>query len=125
MPLLSKSEILKGEKQIETLYKSGKKISTGPLLIIKLETEKTDEPPVKAAFIVPKRNFRKATERNRLRRQLREAWRLNKQPLIDVMKKNKKSLHLLLIYTGKTPVPFSEMQQKIVLLLHRLMREHA
>ncbi len=125
MPLLNKSEILRGEKQIETLYRSGKRISSVPLLIIKMETENTDEHPVKTAFVVPKRNFRKATERNRIRRQLREAWRLNKQLLIDVMESKNKSLHLLLIYTGKTPVPFPELQQKIVLLLHRLMREHA
>ncbi|MBL7929262.1 MAG: ribonuclease P protein component [Bacteroidia bacterium] len=125
MLLLSKAEILRGENQIDRLYKSGKRISTPPLLIIKTETEKTDEHPVKAAFVIPKRNFRKATQRNRLRRQLKEAWRLNKQPLIDVMKVKNKTLQLLLIYSGKTPVSFSELEQKIVILLHRLIREHA
>lgn len=125
MPLLSKPEILRGEKRLEKLYKSGKRIHADSVLIIKLETETEDEHPVKAAFVIPKRNFRKATVRNRLRRQLREAWRLNKQPLIDVMKSKNKALFLLLIYTGKTLPGFSALQQKIVLLLHRLIREYA
>lgn len=125
MPSLGKSEILRGDKQIESLYKTGKRMHASPLMIIKAETGNDDENPVKAAFVIPKRNFRKATERNRLRRKLREAWRLNKQPLNDVMKLKNKSLQLLLIYTGKTPLTFSELQLKIVLILQRLIREHA
>lgn len=125
MPSLHKSEILRGDQRIELLYKTGKRIHANPLLVIKLESEEADEYPVKAAFVIPKKNFRKATERNRLRRQLREAWRLNKQQLIDVIQSKNKTLLLLLIYTGKTPLGFSDLQQKIVLLLHRLIREYA
>jgi ribonuclease P protein component len=125
MPSLTKSEILRGEKRLEVLYKSGKRIQVNPLLVITMETGPETGAPVQAAFVIPKKNYRKATDRNRLRRQLREAWRLNKQPLIDVMKSRNKTLQLLLIYTGKTPVVFAELQQKIVLLLHRLIREYA
>jgi ribonuclease P protein component len=125
MHSLSKAEILRGDKQIEVIFKTGKRMHAAPLMLVVRLTETEEDQPVKAAFIVPKKKFKKATERNRIRRQMREAYRLNKQPLKELLKLKKKTLQLLFIYTGKSPCPFAEIQQKIVLLLQRLMLEHA
>lgn len=57
--------------------------------------------PVRVGFSVPKKKFRKAVERNRVKRLLREAWRLNKHMLYAVIPPET-HLHIFLIFTDKT-----------------------
>lgn len=54
--------------------------------------------PVRVGFTVPKKKFRKAVERNRVKRLLREAWRLNKHTLYTVVPEDSQ-LHIFLIFT--------------------------
>ena len=71
-----KNEKLKSSKTNENLFLNGKKHIQFPLKIIYLETSESENN--KVAFSVPKRNFKKAVERNRIKRLLREIYRLNK-----------------------------------------------
>lgn len=57
--------------------------------------------PVRVGFSVPKKKFRKAVERNRVKRLLREAWRLNKHKLYAAISPEN-HLHIFLIFTDKT-----------------------
>ncbi len=74
-----REEKLKSRKIIGRLYTEGKSIKAFPLRMVYLQTDHTSDFPCQAAVSVPKRNFKKAVDRNRIKRLLRESYRLQKQ----------------------------------------------
>lgn len=94
-----KDERLKREQHIETLFRSGKAFSVFPLRIICLPVSRGPEShPARAGFVVPKKKFRHAVNRNRLKRLMREAWRLQKGAFYSSIPAGMQ-LHLFFIYT--------------------------
>lgn len=78
--------------------------------------------PAKVAFAVSKRYFPKAHDRNTLKRNLREGYRVNKTELYDALKATDQQLLLIFIYTGKKLASFADLQPKIILILKRLTK---
>lgn len=74
----SKTEKLKSKKLISWLFESGKSVVAYPLKLVFLETHFDDGVLLKTGFSISKRNFKKAVDRNRIKRLMREAYRLNK-----------------------------------------------
>ncbi len=72
-----------------------------PLRIHILSEQLTDIATLQVVFAVPKRKFRKAVDRNLIRRRMREAWRLTRQPLLDQLTKDQVAVRIMLTYTGK------------------------
>ncbi len=70
-----------------------------------------------AAFAVPKRNFKLAVTRNKIKRQLREAYRLNKHVLTDV---NGEKFALLILYIGKDNPEFDKLNASLQVLLNKI-----
>ena len=85
---LSKSERINSKKLIDRLFKGGgaKSMSAFPLRVVFM-TEDADshEPLAKMMVSVPKRYFKRAVKRNHVKRLVREAYRRNKQVLIDTL----------------------------------------
>jgi len=79
--------------------------------------------PVQAGFGAGSRHFKKAVDRNRIKRLSREAYRLQKLPLMDLLKKKERSLAVFFIYTGKELPDYRTVYDKIGVLLQKLMRE--
>jgi ribonuclease P protein component len=79
--------------------------------------------PVQAGFGAGSRHFKKAVDRNRIKRLCREAYRLQKQPLLDLLKKKERSLAIFFIYTGKELPGYHTVSDKIGVLLQKLMRD--
>jgi ribonuclease P protein component len=72
---------------------------------------------------VSSKKFKKAVERNRVKRVLREAYRLQKIILQDALKEKGISLALFFIYTGKELPVFEELYKKMGIILQRLQKE--
>lgn len=119
-----KSEKLTSVKLFDKLFESGNAINKFPfkLLWIKIIPEK--KTPVKVAFAVSSRKIKSAVKRNRMKRLMRESYRLNKQQLIDVCNKKPTGIAMVFLYNGNELIPYSETREKIILLLHRLISLH-
>ncbi len=110
-----KSERLKSRKLISRLFAEGKKQAAYPLLLFRLPIEDSNT-PLKIAFAVPRKRIRQAAKRNRIKRLMREAWRLNKHLLAEKEKPSPQIL--LLLYTGKEENPtFRQMEKAVRKLL--------
>ncbi len=113
-----KAEKLKSSKTIEYLFLNGKKHINYPLKVI--YKENTESVNHKIAFSVPKRNFKKAVERNRIKRLLREVYRLNKHRLI----RKEENLLILFIYLGKQIPDYHLLEKKMISLLSYLSEKN-
>ena len=72
-----------------------------------------DRPELKAGFTVSSRNFRRAVDRNRIKRLLREAWRLSRTPLEESVVAGTHSLDLFLVYTGREMPRYVELSIRV------------
>jgi len=70
-------------------------------------------------FTVPRRLFKKAVDRNRIRRQMREAYRTNKH-IITYKEQIDVPFLLGYVYIGKLKMPYQKIEEKIIASLHRL-----
>ncbi len=113
-----KSEKLKSRKTIEKLFLEGSSFTKFPVKVLFLSDESLEN--TQATFAVPKRNFKLAVARNRIKRQLRELYRLQKQ---EVLKNNGKKFALLFLYIGKEkPLP-GQLQNAMAVLLKKFNDE--
>ena len=71
-----KPEKLKSRKLIGKLFEDGKSVKKFPVRLVYLQTNHTSDFPVQAGFSVPKRNFKRAVDRNRIKRLIRESFRI-------------------------------------------------
>lgn len=120
MQTFSKNERLCSKPLIDQLIQKGNSFNGFPFKIIWMEIQQSTS-PVKIVISVPKRKFKKAVDRNRIKRLIREAYRKNKHRLIERIE-NKK-IALLLIYTAKTIPEYTETEEKINQALIRLGNE--
>lgn len=90
-----------------------------------MQVEKLPEDvPVQVAFAVPKRIFKRAVDRNRIKRLLREAYRLNKHSLYEYCEKENKKFVLVFVYVAKDSPNFNFIKDKLVLLLQRIIKHN-
>lgn len=112
----SKSEKLCGEQAIDHLYKNGKRFVVWPLRVTYLVV---DEAPTQALIWAPKALFKHAVDRNRLRRQMREAYRLNKH----ILEESGKNFQVAFIYTDKQMHEYRLIEKAMRKALNRLQNE--
>ncbi len=127
---LHKSERLKSRKTISRLFANeGKSLVSYPFKVVWLQIQVPDAPdyPAQVAVSVPSRNFPKATDRNLLKRRIKEAYRLQKSVLynhITPTPLNEPStlLAIMFIYLGKEKIPYEVITQKVSVCLMQLVK---
>jgi ribonuclease P protein component len=85
--------------------------------------ESTEKTFMKVGVGVSKRHFKKAVDRNRIKRLMREAYRLQKLPLQNILKEKKYSLQVFFIYTGKELPEYLLIKEKIATVLLQLQQK--
>ncbi|HNQ26476.1 MAG TPA: ribonuclease P protein component [Aquaticitalea sp.] len=115
-----KSEKLKNEKTIALLFEKGKSVSAYPLRMVYLKVESSDGAKIKAGVSVSKRHFKKAVDRNRIKRLMREAYRLQKQAFFSNFSA---SYTLMFLYISKDGTDFETMCSKMSVLLEKFTKE--
>src|SRR6187431_580761 len=109
-----KEERLKKEKLIKELFDKGSSFYLFPFSVKVIHNPDQDYPFHQVLFSVSKRNFKRAVDRNLLKRRMREAFRLNKHALPASGK-----LMIAYIYTAKEILTFAQIQERLVKTLNR------
>lgn len=116
-----KEEHLYGQTSVDTLFRKGKSFLAFPVKVTFLVT--TDEVPVRCMVVAPKKKFKHAVDRNRVKRQLREAYRKNKWGLADWAEVHQQQLHLSMVYVADRLMPSSVVERKIKAALEKLQEK--
>jgi len=111
-----KSEKLKSQVLIERLFSEGQTVSKYPLRLIYLPVATLDKVPLQMAVGVSKKHFKKAVDRNRYKRLLRECYRLHKNELIPALNQ---PYVMMLLYQSKEEMSFATMQIKMQELIEK------
>jgi ribonuclease P protein component len=117
----NKKEKLKSRKLLDQLFTKGKSVSAFPLKVFYgvLPAETTET--VQAGVGVSARNFSKAVDRNRIKRLLREVYRLNKSVLHEALHAEQKKAAVFFLYVGKEKPEFAPLNETMPLVLQKLI----
>ena len=120
-----KGERLKSRKKILSLLHNGNIAKAGPVKIIWEKDSFPDNDDssrhIQAAFSVPKRKFKKAVQRNRIRRKMKEIFRLNKQPLSEYLEMHQLRINILIIYLSNQDLPYKQIEKHFLRTLTSIL----
>lgn len=118
---LSKAERLNSKILIEKMFAGGSKsFSIFPLRVVYMPLEEQAAVPVSILISVPKKRFKRAVKRNRVKRQIREAYRVNKHQLSEILSEKQQSMCIAFIYLSDQLSPSAEIAEKVKILLARI-----
>lgn len=120
----NKNEKLKSRKELDKVFTAKKSFLVFPLKVFCLFNETSNDSLIRCGVGVSKKNFSNAVDRNRLKRLMREAYRLNKQPLHETI--NAKQLSFFVLYIDKVmPQNQAIICEKMKLVIAKLNKKYA
>lgn len=122
---LSKIERLKSKKLLDQLFQSGTSFGVGPVRVFYLLHNEKVESNLQVVTAVSKRNFKRAVDRNHIKRLLRESYRINNGFLKEILAEMPENMALGLFYRSSEIPVFKEVNDKIILSLQRLSQQIA
>jgi ribonuclease P protein component len=122
---LGKNERLKSRKSIQQLFTQGINFSSTPFrvyyLVNNAATTSANE-YLKFGIGVGAKNFKKATDRNRIKRICKEAFRLQRQSLRQCLTEKNHVMDLFLIYTSREMPVYKDVHEKMALVIKKLIK---
>ncbi|HOF81727.1 MAG: ribonuclease P protein component [Bacteroidales bacterium] len=119
-----KNERLCSRYLIEKLFKEGSSFLVFPIRVTYFQIEGREiarlKSPLQVMFSVSKKRFKKSVQRNRIKRLMRECWRINKSPLTEKINKHEKHIIVSLVFIGESIPDFALLNTKIISIIKRL-----
>lgn len=115
-----KEEKLKLRKLIDQIFKTGDSFSSYPFRVFFKKVEIEANVKAQVGVSVSKRNFKHAVDRNRIKRLMREVYRLNKHTLLENIDQQ---VAVMIVYTQRKELPFDLLNSKMKLTLKKLCAE--
>ncbi len=120
-----KTERLKSAKTIARLFKEGQSFGVYPLRLVWMKPEEAkSDSPVQFTVSVAKKNFKSAVARNRIKRKVREAWRLHKPRLYRKLEGSEGQLAFMVLYTAKEDLPFEQIAKAMQTMVHIFIKKN-
>ena len=119
---LSKEERICSKKLINELFTgNGRSMTAFPLRVVFMKRTIVDDQPRAAMLVsVPKRYFKHAVDRNRVKRQVREAFRRNKSIITQNLTDDHEAVAMAFVWLTDEKFPSSEVGNRMVRLLTRI-----
>jgi len=118
-----KNQKLCSETVIKEMFSNGKSYTTSAIRLVWQKDNNNDDVTIKSIIVVPKKKIRLAVKRNIIRRRMKEAYRLHKTELENMLKINELNLSIAMIYQKEKIVPYKTVEEEIKLILVRLSTE--
>lgn len=115
---MKKEERLSGKKTIEYLFREGESMLNYPFKIVFVRGNFGFKYGVQVAFSVGKRAFKKAVQRNAIKRKMRESYRLNKSIIRSVLPGD--DLAVFFIYIGKEMPDYKQVNKAMIKSLSKI-----
>lgn len=118
---LTKAERLSNRNLINALFQKGNpSFHVAPFRFVWIKVEEIQESNCQILIVCPKKRFKRAHTRNRIRRQIREFYRLHKNPLLQFLQEKQIQIGLGVFYQGKDEMDFNQSQDIFVSALQKL-----
>ncbi len=118
----SKEERLSWKRYIDLLFEKGQSFVAFPLRVIFFSPDEKLSAPSSILISVPKKRFKRAVKRNRIKRQIRESYRIRKPELIEPLTEKGQSLLVAFLYIDNELHTFQEMEKAMSKAI-RILRE--
>lgn len=120
-----KEERLKHRKIIESLFsRKGEVIHGQPIMLVYLKIDLESKFPTQSLFSVSKKKFKRAVDRNRIKRLMKEAFRLRKNQLYQDLGSSSPQYAMAFIFTSKTEPSFEDCQKSMDKLLSQFAKKN-
>lgn len=118
-----KSYKLCSHKIIEAIFKDRKNLKSYPFYINYLETQLPSDKSIQFVISVPKRRFKRAVDRNRIKRLMKEAIRKTKWPLENYLNENKRQIAIFIVYMPQEELKFDVILEKMEQILSKFKKQ--
>lgn len=115
-------ERLSSKKIIDKLFAQGSTVFHHPIMCkVIVEDTAEENTGIQVLIVVPKKKIKKAADRNRIRRRIREAYRINKLPLHKFKEQENKHIYIAFVYVSSDELNFTSLQSAIIKITQEIV----